>query len=78
MGCRAVSFDPPGEDLVGALVVLARYVVSVETPGSKDGAYSLAQAGTSAWLPLSPVQPLVSMQVCHDLMQDKSRKLPRC
>ncbi|KAK9917041.1 hypothetical protein WJX75_000269 [Coccomyxa subellipsoidea] len=64
---RAVSFDPPSEDLVEALVVLSRYIVSVETPGSKDsskdGPFSLAQAGTTAWLPLSPVQPVTSMQV---------------
>ncbi|BDA48624.1 hypothetical protein COCOBI_12-3050 [Coccomyxa sp. Obi] len=60
---RAVSFDLLSEDLVEALVVLARYITAVEVPGSKDAPFRLAQAGGSAWLPLSPVQPIVSMQV---------------
>jgi len=58
-----VSFDPPSEDLVEALVVLARYITSVEVPGSKDAPFKMAQAGTAAWLPLSPVQPVAHMQV---------------
>ena len=60
---RAVSFELLSEDLVEALIVLARYIVAVEVPGSKDAPFRLAQAGGAAWLPLSPVQPIVSMQV---------------
>ena len=61
-------------------MVLSRYIVSVETPGSKDsskdGPFSLAQAGTTAWLPLSPVQPVTSMQVpLMNLFQSENKQL---
>ena len=80
---RAVSFDPPSEELLEALTVLARYVTAVENPRGRDLPFTPAQPGSAAWLPLSPVQPAASMQVsCMSLkpalpncMEPKNRSL---
>ncbi|KAF6262749.1 hypothetical protein COO60DRAFT_1699160 [Scenedesmus sp. NREL 46B-D3] len=50
------SYQPPAEDLVQALSLLAKYVFVGEPPGS-DGQPIPAQSGTK-WLPSSPVATL--------------------
>ena len=74
---RAVSFELLSEDLVEALVVLARYIIAVEVPDSKEAPFRLAQAGGAAWLPLSPVQPIVSMQVLGS-RADRMARFRKC
>ena len=43
--------------------MLARYITVLEQPGNKDAPVAPAQAGSAAWLPLSPVQPAAPLQV---------------
>ncbi len=58
-----MSFDPPSEELIEALTVLARYVTAVEDPRAIDMPFRPAQSGSAAWLPLSPVQAAMPLQV---------------
>ena len=50
-----MAYEPPSEELTEALIVLARYVTTVEHPSSKETPFAPAQA--LPWLPVPPAQP---------------------
>lgn len=50
-----MAYEPPSEELTEALIVLARYVTTVERPSSKEAPFAPAQA--LPWLPVPPAQP---------------------
>lgn len=58
--CRVRSFQAPSDDLIEALTVMVRYLITIEqtqnSPGRPAQAYS--------WLPNIPVDSGAQQQVC--------------
>ena len=54
---RSRTYEMPSEDLTEALVLLTRYIYSLEDPEDRSNPLKPAQSSSFLWLPATPQPP---------------------